>query len=198
VRRSREGRAMLPVGSKEAWRAFLAEEWIGQLLGGGTAIAWPRRAHAAIHPSLSWISQISVLGQERSLHTASALARVCPLFHQLGHEVERSGACTRGARSRLMQRSKFRLEANSQFERRPHFCYELPLGRARAQRTHSEASGSGRHVDTARANRSADRREELVLALRIPFADLYGECFRLDTMPRARAGGIQRGAARRS
>jgi hypothetical protein len=27
-----------------------------------------------------------------------------------------------------MPRSKFRLEANSQFERRPHFCYERPLG----------------------------------------------------------------------
>jgi hypothetical protein len=89
-----------------------------------------------------------------------------------------------------MQRSKFRLEANSQFERRPHFCYERPLGRTRAQQTHSEANGSGRHVDAARANRSADRREELVLALRIPVADLYGECFRLDPMPRARAGGI--------
>ena len=59
-------------------------------------------------------------------------------------------------------------------------------GSTNAFRSH----GSGRHVDAARANRSADRREELVLALRIPVADLYGEWFRLDPMPRARAGGI--------
>jgi hypothetical protein len=110
----------------------------------------------------------------------------------------RKGSMGKGARSRLMQRNKFCLEANSQFERCPHFCYERPLGRARAQRTHSQANGSRRHVDTARANRSADRWEELVRALRIPFADLYGECFRLDTMPRARAGGMQRGVACRS
>jgi hypothetical protein len=130
----------------------------------GTAIARPRRAQAAIHPSLSWISQIRVRSEAVTAHGFGARSRLSVI-----------------PPTRVRGRAKRRMYARCRIQ--PHAAQQISFGGEQSVRAaptlllrtapwaHKGSTNAFRshriwaHVDTARANRSADRREILAIEL---------------------------------